>query len=60
MNYGKKILHILMAAAGMLICIVGISYKTGYFTGGSNAIALFMMVAGAVIAIFGLIKMKGD
>ena len=60
MNYGKKFLHIIMAAAGMMICIIGIAYKTGYFPGHSEGSALFFMIAGAIIAIFGLIKMKGD
>ncbi|MDO4177285.1 MAG: hypothetical protein Q4D99_07455 [Bacillota bacterium] len=60
MNYGKKFLHIIMAAAGMMICIMGIAYKTGYFPGHSNASAMFFIVAGAIIAIFGLAKMKND
>lgn len=60
MNYGRKFLHIIMAAAGMMICIMGIAYKTGYFPGHSNTSATFFMAAGAIIAIFGLIKMKDD
>ncbi|MDO4834349.1 MAG: hypothetical protein Q4A40_04865 [Bacillota bacterium] len=60
MNYGKKFLHIIMAAVGMLICIVGIAYRTGYFPGHSNAGAMFFIVAGAIITISGLAKMKKD
>ncbi|MCQ2546219.1 MAG: hypothetical protein MJ161_01560 [Clostridia bacterium] len=60
MNYGKKFLHIIMAGVGMMICVMGIAYKTGYFPGHSNASAMFFIAAGAIITIFGLIKMKGD
>lgn len=60
MNYGKKFLHILMAGAGMMICVMGIAYKTGYFPGHSSKSALFFMIAGAIIAIYGLVRMKND
>ncbi|MDD4200191.1 MAG: hypothetical protein PHS19_02245 [Eubacteriales bacterium] len=60
MNYGKKFLHIIMAAAGMMICIMGIAYKTGYFPGHSNASAILLIVAGAVITVFGLLRTKDD
>lgn len=60
MNYGKKLLHILMAGAGMMICIVGIAYKTGYFPGHSGASSMFFVIAGAFVAVYGLLKMKDD
>lgn len=60
MNYGRKLLHILMAGAGMMICVIGISYKTGYFPGHSEISAYALIAIGAIISIFGLIKMKGD
>ena len=60
MNYGSKFLHILLAGGGMMIFVVGLAYKTGYFTGGSTAMSYFFMAAGAIVAIAGLIKMKND
>lgn len=60
MNYGKKFLHILIAGAGMMICVIGLAYRTGYFTGQSGTSSTLMITAGIAIAIIGLAKMKND
>ena len=60
MNYGKKFLHIIMAAAGMMICVIGIAYKTGYFTGASATSSTFFLIAGAIVTIYGLVRLKND
>ena len=54
MNYGKKLLYILLAGAGMTIICIGISYKTGYFPGHSFTSAYACIVIGALITILGL------
>ena len=58
MNYGKKFLYILISAFGMYIIISGIAFKTGYFHGHSGASSYVLMIAGALITIWGLGKLK--
>lgn len=60
MNYGQKLLHILIAGAGMMIFVIGLAYRTGYFTGQSGTSSTLMITAGIAIAIIGLVKMKND
>ena len=57
MNYGKKFLSIIMAAAGMMILITGWAWKTGYFPGHSQTGSYFLMIFGAVVMLFGFYKM---
>ncbi|MDO4869682.1 MAG: hypothetical protein Q4A65_05280 [Bacillota bacterium] len=57
MNYGKKFRYILTAAAGMMIAIIGIAYKTGYFSGHEGNSAYGLVVCGLVIMVYGLAKL---
>lgn len=57
MNYGKKFLYIILSAVGMLIAIIGIAYKTGYFPGHEGNSAYGLLFAGLVLTIFGLVKL---
>ena len=58
MNYGKKLLSILLAGAGMMIICIGISYKTGYFPGHSTSSAYACMALGIAMTLLGLVKMN--
>lgn len=60
MNYGQKLLHILIAGGGMMIVVIGFAFRTGYFTGQSGTSSTLMITAGIAIAIIGLVKMKND
>ena len=57
MNYGKQLLYILLAGAGMTIICIGISYKTGYFPGHSATSAHACMALGIATTLLGLVKM---
>ena len=57
MNYGKRFLYTMLSAAGMIIAITGICYKTGYFPGHSTASAFACLTIGSVITILGLINL---
>ena len=57
MNYGKKFLYIMLSAAGMMIAIMGIAYKTGYFPGHTGNNAYGLLFAGLVLTVYGLIKL---
>ena len=58
MNYRKKFLYILVSALGMYIIISGIAFKTGYFAGHSEFSSYVLMVAGVLITLWGLSKLK--
>ncbi|MGX8774141.1 MAG: hypothetical protein ACSW8G_03695 [Bacillota bacterium] len=58
MNYGKKFLYIMLSAAGMMIAITGICYKTGYFPGHSESSAWMVICVGAAITVMGLINLN--
>lgn len=60
MNYGQKLLHILVAGGGMMITVIGLAYWSGYFEGQSATSSAMMTIAGMSIAIIGLAKMKND
>lgn len=44
----------------MMIFVIGLAYRTGYFTGQSDTSSMLMITAGIAIAIIGLVKMKND
>ena len=58
MNYGKKFLYIMLSAAGMMIAITGICYKTGYFPGHSDSSAYLCLGIGLAITILGLANLN--
>ena len=58
MNYGKKFLYIMLSAAGMIVAITGICYKTGYFPGHSVTSAYALIVIGVLITILGLVNLN--
>ena len=58
MNYGKRLAYILLAGGGMMITIIGISYKTGYFPGHSDMSAYACMIIGVILALIGLSNMR--
>ena len=58
MNYGKGLSYILMAGGGMMLIVLGISYKTGYFPGHSGMSASALMAIGIVLTIIGLANMR--
>ena len=58
MNYKKKFLYIIISAIGMLIAIIGIAYKTGYFSGHSVTSAYVCMAFGLVLTIMGLMNLR--
>ncbi len=58
MNYGQKIKYILISAVGMYVIISGIAFKVGYFPGHSGSSAIGLIVAGVIITIWGLAKLK--
>lgn len=58
MDYGKKFLYIMLSAAGMMIAIIGIAYKTGYFPGHSSTGAYGLMAVGIIITILGLMNLR--
>ena len=58
MNYGKKFLFIMLSAAGMMIAITGIAYKTGYFPGHSTASAYACLIIGVLITVLGLANLR--
>lgn len=58
MNYGKGLAYILMAGGGMMLIVLGISYKTGYFPGHSEISAYFLMAIGIFLTIIGLANMR--
>ena len=60
MNYGKKFLHILIAAFGMYVIITGIAFKTGYFSGHTGNSSYLLMLVGLIIMVWGLMKLKND
>ena len=57
MNYGKKFAFIMLSAAGMMIAIMGIAYKTGYFPGHEGNSAYGLLIPGILITIVGLVKL---
>lgn len=57
MNYGKKFLYIMLSAAGMMIAITGICYKTGYFPGHESS-AWMTICVGVAITVLGLINLN--
>ena len=57
MNYGRKFLYIMLSAAGMMIAITGICYKTGYFPGHSDTAAFATLALGVLITVLGLINL---
>lgn len=58
MNYGKKFLYIMLSGAGMMITVIGIAYKTGYFPGHSDMSANAALIIGIVITILGLANLR--
>lgn len=58
MNYGKKFLYIIVSALGMYIIISGLAFATGHFAGHSGPSAYGLIVAGILITIWGLSKLK--
>ena len=57
MNYGKKLLCIIMSAIGMYIMSMGWAFKIGYFQGHSQTSAYFLLIFGLVVTVFGLYKL---
>ena len=60
MNYGRKFLYIIISAAGMMIAITGLAYKTGYFPGHSDSSAYMFLGVGLAITILGLINLHNS
>ena len=58
MNYGKGLAYIFMAGGGMMLTVIGIAYKTGYFPGHSEMSAYALMAIGIALAIIGLANMR--
>ena len=58
MNYGKRLAYILLAGGGMMITVIGISYKTVYFPGHSEMSAYACMVIGIILTLIGLMNMR--
>ena len=48
----------MLSAAGMMIAITGICYKTGYFPDHSDASAYAALAIGIVITILGLMNLR--
>lgn len=57
MNYGRKFLYIMISAAGMMIAITGICFKTGYFPGHSDTSAFAALALGVLITVLGLVNL---
>ena len=57
MNYGKRFLYIMLSAAGIMIAITGICYKTGYFPGHSDTSAFLTLTLGVAITVLGLVNL---
>ena len=57
MNYGRRLLYTILSAAGMMIAITGICYKTGYFPGHSMASAYACLIIGGLITVLGLVNL---
>lgn len=60
MNYGKTLLHILCAAAGMVVAITGLGYVTGQFASGSPRLGYVFLILGGALTIYFLSRLKKD